>query len=159
MAITKLPVNFQDDIIDTAINDKRRYRLEENADGTISLEDVTTYKVVGSYYGMEQTNATNGTVNQLIDKTEAVEAAVENANNKDFFLTNQLVIAFENNVAVINDARITQDSLADVYFTQDTYNVAENAVISVETFSGYVKLTAGRTPEGIVRATIHIRVV
>lgn len=159
MAIQKLPTNFVDDVIDATVNDKRRYRMEENPDGTISLEDVTTYKRLGTYFGMDQTNNTNGTVNQLIDKTESMEATVGNVNNKDFILTNQSVVPFENNVAIISDSRITQDSLADVYFTQDTFNTAESAVISVETFLGYVKLTAGRTPDGIVRATIHIRVV
>lgn len=81
MAITKLPVNFQDDIIDTTINDKRRYRLEENTDGTTSLEDATTYEQVGSYFGAEQINATNGAVNELIDKTSNIDNTADSQKN------------------------------------------------------------------------------
>lgn len=173
MAITKLPVNFKDDIIDTTVNNKRRYRLEENTDGTTSLEDVTTYEQTGSYFGAEQINATNGTVNELIDKTANFEngtvpvknaekanmaTAAESVNN-DFILINQQVLAFVNKIYSIQDERITENSLADVYFTSDSINIAENAVISVETYNGEVELTAGREPEGIIRASIHIRVV
>lgn len=155
MAIAKLPVNFKDDIINTSINDKRRYNIEDNSDGTKSLEDVTDYEQVGSNFGAEQINQTNGTVNKLIESVENIENDVE----KDFILLNQGTLQFTNNVAVIQDTRITEDSLADVYFTADSANAAESAVISVETFAGNVKLTAGRTPEDVIRATIHIRVV
>lgn len=159
MAIAKLPVNFKDDIIDTTVNTKRRYRMEENSDGTTSLEDVTTYEQTGSYFGATQINQMNGAVNELIDALENVEENVVNFGGKDFILINQETLQFSNNVAVIQDKRITESSLADVYFTQDTFNTAESAVITVETFAGNVKLTAGRTPENVIRATIHIRVV
>ena len=36
-----LPTNFKDDILDTSVNTRRRYRMYENTDGTIELEDVT----------------------------------------------------------------------------------------------------------------------
>lgn len=173
MAITKLPVNFQDDIIDTTINDKRRYRLEENADGTTSLEDVTTYEQVGSYFGAEQINATNGAVNELIDKTTNFEngtASVKNAETanratvaesveNDFILVDQQALIFANKICSIQNEKITANSLADVYFTADSINIAENAVISAETYDGKLELVAGREPEGTIRATIHIRVV
>lgn len=159
MAIEKLPVNFKDDIIDMSINDKRRYSIEDNPDGTKSLEDVTIYTQIGSYFGAKQMNATNGAVNELIDAIEKVENDVTSFGGKDFILINQEALQFSDNVAVIQDRRITESSLADVYFTQDTFNTAESAVIAVETFAGSVKLTAGRTPEDAIRATIHIRVV
>lgn len=159
MAITKLPVNFKDDVIDTSVSDKRRYNEITNSDGTISLEDVTTYSQIGSDFGAEQVNQTNGAVNALIEGITEVESSVNEVKERDFILTNQSVISFVDNVATINDARITQDSIADVYFTQDTYNAAESAVITVETYAGKVKLTAGRTPEDIIKATILIRVV
>ena len=173
MAITKLPVNFQDDIIDTTINDKRRYRLEENTDGTTSLEDVTTYEQTGSYFGAEQINATNGALNELIDKTANFEngtTSVKNAETanratvaesveNDFILVNQQALVFANKICSIRNERITAGSLADVYFTSDSINIAENAVISVETYNGELELVAGREPEGNIRATIRVRVV
>lgn len=149
MAIEKLPVNFVDDIINTDISDKRRYNLINNPDGTISLEDVTTYRVLGSEFGMEQVNQTNGTVNELIDLSNSI----------DFVLINQQPLNFVQNVATIQDARITADSLADVYFTSDTIDIAQAAGIEVDTLKGGVSLRALRTPMGQIRATITIKVV
>lgn len=155
MAITKLKTNFQDDIINTEVTDKRRYNLINNTDGTISLEDVTTYEQIGSNYGALEINTANGTVNQLIDKVESAESKI----NSVFFLTNQSVLNFTGNTCSISDSRITADSLADVYFTSDTALTAEKAVIDVETYAGRVDLTAGRTPDGTIKASIVIRVV
>lgn len=174
--IEKLPTNFQDDILDTSMSNKRRYQIIENSDGTISLEDVSTYVKVGSEFGMEEVNATNGAVNALIDNTSNIDntpddqksvlfaknaekaTVAENVDN-DFILINQQVLTFANKICTIKDDRITANSLADVYFTADSINVAENAVISVETYSGEIELIAGREPEGTIRASIHIRVV
>lgn len=168
MAIANLPVNFKDDIIDTSINNKRRYNIEDNSDGTKSLEDVTAYEQVGSYFGAEQINQTNGTVNKLIELSQENKMAVDNiqkemgktlSTDKDFILINQSIISFTDNEAIISDNRITEYSLADVYFTKDTFDTAEKALITVETYDKKVILSAGRTPEGAIKATIHIRVV
>lgn len=155
MAITKLKTNFQDDIINTLVNEKRRFNLINNSDGTISLEDVTTYEQIGSNYGALEINAANDTVNQLIDKAEKTDIAL----NAVFVLANQELLTFTGNVCTISDSRITSDSLADVYFTSDTALTAEKAVIDVETFAGRIELTAGRTPDGIIKASIVIRKV
>lgn len=120
-----------------------------NPDGTISLEDVTTYIQVGSEFGAEQVNQTNQAVNDLIDLSKSI----------DFVLTNKLPLNFVQNVATIEDPRITADSLADVYFTSDTIDNARAAGIEVETENGKVSLTALRTPMGTIRATITIKVV
>lgn len=227
MAITKLRTNFQDDIINTEITDKRRYNLIQNADGTVSFEDVTTYDQVGSIYGAEEINTTNKTVNQLLDATSHVDntsdsekrvlyaeesgtseyasesghaSTADNATNantseeslsskklttarkinnvyfdgtKDitieddsklplndyFVLTNEEELSFVNKVCTITDEKITEHSLADVYFTSDTILEAEKAVIGVESYNGFLQLTAGRTPEGTIKASITIRVV
>lgn len=198
MAITKLPVDFKDDIINTEINDKRRYNLVENTDGTVSLEDMTTYEQVGNDYGQAQINALNGTVNEVIDAVEAAQDDIKNIENgstvaeaanklatarkingvdfdgtqditvhdatklskdEDFILLNQGELAFSEMTATIEDARITEGSLADVYFTADTIAYAEEAGISVEAISGAVVLTAVNAPTGTIKATIHIRVV
>ena len=149
MAIEKLPVDFVDDIINTDTSDKRRYNLINNSDGTVSLEDVTTYRVIGSEFGAEQVNQTNGTVNELIELSKSI----------DFVLINQQPLNFIQNVATIQDARITADSLADVYFTSDTIDIAQAAGIEVDTLKGGVSLRALRTPVGQIRATITIKVV
>lgn len=159
MAITKLPVNFKDDVIDTSVSDKRRYNLITNSDGTTSLEDVTTYEQIGSNFGAEQVNQTNGAVNELIDTMDEVVEKVQKSVDSNFVLKNQAVLTFTNKICSISDERITPDSLADVYFTSDTRLNAEKAVIDVETYAGRIELTAEREPEGEIKASIVIRVV
>ena len=43
MAKQTLPVNFKDDILNSSMGGKRRYNLIQNSNGTVSLEDVTSY--------------------------------------------------------------------------------------------------------------------
>lgn len=155
MDIAKLKTNFQDDIINTEVTDKRRYELINNSDGTVSFDDKTTYTQIGSNYGAKEINETNDTINQLIDANEKAEQSAESV----FVLRNQSLLTFVGTTCTISDDRITADSLADVYFTSDTALNAEKAVIDVETYSGRVDLNAGRTPEGDIRASIVIRVV
>ena len=63
-----LPTNFKDDILDTSVNTRRRYRIYENTDGTIELEDVTEYSQVGDEFSAGQINATNTEVNKKFEK-------------------------------------------------------------------------------------------
>ena len=93
------------------------------------------------------------------DKSKLDGIASGAEKNADFILVNQQELTFTNNVATISDERITANSLADVYFTSDTIDIAEDADISVETNTGNVVLTAATEPTGTIKATIRIRVV
>ena len=73
MAKSTVPVNFKDDIMNSAMGGKRRYRMINNSDGTISLEDVTTYDQVGSTFGAAQMNATNKAVNAAADASKIID--------------------------------------------------------------------------------------
>lgn len=73
MAKATLPVNFKDDILNSSMGGKRRYNLIQNSDGTVSLEDVTTYTRMGSDFGAAQMNQTNQAVNQSCDKANVIE--------------------------------------------------------------------------------------
>lgn len=79
--------------------------------------------------------------------------------SKSFILRSKQALTFTNKVCTISDNRITADSLAEVVFTSNCIDNARNAVISVETSAGAVTITAGRTPQGTLTATIFIRVV
>lgn len=151
MPIKKLPVGFKDDILDISVNEERRYNIIDNADGTKTLEDATRYLQIGSLFGAKEINETNAAVNQLIDEAITGE--------KDFILINQETLNFIDKSCILYDNRITEDSLADVYFTSTSVDSAERAVITVDTHNGDVTLTSARIPEGVIRATIHIRVV
>lgn len=54
-----LKTTYQDDVLDTSVNEKRKYNMIQNADGTVSFEDVTTYSQVGDSFGAADINATN----------------------------------------------------------------------------------------------------
>lgn len=51
---------YKDDILDTSVNTRRKYNMIENADGTVSLEDATTYLQVGDDFGAADVNEIQG---------------------------------------------------------------------------------------------------
>lgn len=63
MPKSTLPTNFKDDVLASSMGGKRRYRLIHNSDGTVSLEDATTYTQIGSNFGAAQVNNANAAVN------------------------------------------------------------------------------------------------
>lgn len=191
MAITKLSTSFKDDIINTAVNAHRKYKMTAvsgEAD-TYTLEDTTTYIQVGDDYDADVVNNTNATVNALIDLAEgnaddvagmldgtvpiaratsatsattattATSATTAGSADNDFILCDQRNLTFANGFCQLNDARITANSLADVYFTTATIATAEQADITVECFASNVKLFCANEPTGTITATIRIRVV
>lgn len=74
MAKQELQVDFKDDVLQAAMAGKRKYRVIQNEDGTISLEDVTEYSQVGSNFGASQMNATNMAVNESLDKNKVIDS-------------------------------------------------------------------------------------
>lgn len=74
MAKKTLPVDYLDDVLNSSMGGKRRYRKVEYDDGTFSLVDVTDYDQVGSDFGARNINATNQAVNESFDKNKIVES-------------------------------------------------------------------------------------
>ena len=68
MSIPNLPTDFKDDILNTGVNQKRKYQIIYNNDGTVSFEDVTAYSQTGSDFGSSEVNATNGAINNIYDE-------------------------------------------------------------------------------------------
>ena len=60
-----LKTNYVDDVLDTSVNEKRKYRMIQNADGTVSFDDVTTYTQNGDSFGAKDVNDTNTAVNEI----------------------------------------------------------------------------------------------
>ena len=60
-----LKTDFKDDVLNTEVNDKRRYRMIQNSDGTVSFEDVTDYLTVGDDFGSAEVNEITGAINGL----------------------------------------------------------------------------------------------
>lgn len=59
-----LSTNFKDDILADS-NDRRKYTQINNSDGTISLQDSTAYKQVGSQYGAKEVNEEREAINNV----------------------------------------------------------------------------------------------
>lgn len=85
------------------------------------------------------------------------KALVTDYVEKDFVLPKQ-VLVFSGNICMIEDPRITEDTLVDVYFTSETMNAASKANIYVDSYDGYIQLTAEITPTETIEAIIRVRV-
>lgn len=71
-----LKTDYKDDVLDTSANEKRRYKLIQNDDGTVSLEDVTTYLQTGDSFGAKDINETNKKVNATNNNLTKVNVSV-----------------------------------------------------------------------------------
>lgn len=103
-------------------------------------------------------NATTATnANRAITATTATTADTAGSSADDFIVATKQHLIFVNKECTISDDRITEDSLAEVYFTPETVGIARKAVPSVETSNGSVTITVGRNPSASLYATIRIR--
>lgn len=103
MAKTTLPTNYVDDVLNGAMDGKRRYREIPNADGTFSLEDATTYDQVGSNFGASQVNLMNDNINQSFDANKMLKTMDEvNAVTQEGYGVDALVVKELNNSLVAN---------------------------------------------------------
>lgn len=98
----------------------------------------------------EYKSSADKTVN---DSTELVNDYVD----KDFVIEKQ-VLTFTDNICKINNEKITANTLVDVYFTAETIETASKAEIYVDSYNGYIQLTANVTPTGSIEAIMRVRV-
>lgn len=59
-----LKTNYKDDVLDTSKNEKRKFRMIQNDDGTVSFEDATEYTQQGDAFSAADINATNAKINE-----------------------------------------------------------------------------------------------
>lgn len=52
-----LKTDYKDDVLDTEVNELRKYQMIQNEDGTVSFVDVTEYLQVGDSFGSADVNA------------------------------------------------------------------------------------------------------
>lgn len=67
--MVNLKTNYQDDVLDSAMNGKRRYNLINNPDGTVSFEDVTDYTQIGDDFSAKDLNGIAEEVNDKLNKS------------------------------------------------------------------------------------------
>lgn len=127
MAKTTLPTNYVDDVLNGAMDGKRRYREIPNADGTISLEDATTYDQIGNNFGASQLNLMNDNINQSFDankmlKTmDEVNAVTQEGYGVDALVVKELNNSLENNLCFLYEPPM-QNGGQGIY----NFNIPEN---------------------------------
>ena len=63
--MANLKTNYKDDVLNTEVNERRKYQMIQNDDGTVSFVDVTDYSQVGDSFGALDINATNEKCNEI----------------------------------------------------------------------------------------------
>lgn len=58
-----LRTDYKDDILDISKNEKRKYNMIPNSDGTVSFDDVTEYSQKGDSFGAGDVNSITQRVN------------------------------------------------------------------------------------------------
>ncbi len=121
MAKNVLPVNFQDDILNSSMGGKRRYNVINNPDGTISLEDVTEYDQVGSDFGQAQINATNMAVNESADKNKILDSSSAiSVNTQSGYMAGALAV--KELITILNNKAEATHTHDGRYYTETEIN-------------------------------------
>lgn len=85
-----LSTNFKDDILADS-NDRRKYTQINNSDGTISLQDSTAYKQVGSQYGAKEVNEEREAINNIYANKLVTLDEIDLVTEPGFFVDAQAV--------------------------------------------------------------------
>lgn len=92
------------------------------------------------------------------DYKNTAQSLIENYVYNDYTsaVTN---LTFIDKVCEVTDAKVTANSLIDVYFTVDTIQEAEGCKIVVDSEAGKIKLTAEKQPSKTIKAVFRVRVI
>lgn len=90
--MAELSLDFKNEIINETINEKRRYVMTENEDGTVSFTDVTSYSQTGTKYGAEEVIEEREAINQNTNVIggDAYDSSKSYAAGDCFIYNNQL---------------------------------------------------------------------
>lgn len=101
MAWTNLPTDYKDAIW----NGNRKYKMINNADGTVSFEDVTEYsQKENSFFGADEANAMNAGMNELAANMESVAENAQTAKTSAETATAKATAAANSQTAAANSA-------------------------------------------------------
>lgn len=118
MAFEMLKTDYKDDILNTSVNQLRRYTIVNNADGTISLIDSTAYSTVGTFIGAKDINLICKNMNTIMGyiETSSGDLAQE---FQEYFAEQKGI--FEDNVeAYMQDFQSNSESQFTVWYDANT---------------------------------------
>lgn len=150
MAKNVLPVDFQDDILTEDMDGRRRYQMITNADGTLSLVDVTEYTQVGSNFGQAQINATNEAVNESADKNKIIDTKADlMANTQAGMIAGALAVKAAVSELTEKSGEYTYSGILGKYYSNYGYcfvpfpNNGETITLkAVKTWDNFTEVTA-----------------
>ena len=79
-----LKTDYKNYIPSAAMNGRRRYRMINNDDGTVSFEDETEYSQVGDPFGAAVINETNRNVNEILQRSSFPFSYCDSGNIDDY---------------------------------------------------------------------------
>lgn len=107
-------------------------------------------------------NELNDNVQDYKDESQDIlneaEELVQNFVYNDYVIPEQTLI-FVDRVCTLNDSKVTENSLIDVYFTADTIEEAEVCQIYVDSVNGAIVLTAAAQPSNTIKALFRVRLL
>lgn len=74
-----LKTDYKDDVLDASVNTKRKWIITENGDGTVTIEDATTYSQTGDIFGSADLNAITLAVNECFRSVSNGKALIASA--------------------------------------------------------------------------------
>lgn len=95
---------------------------------------------------------------EVLTVSNATNQMVEDFTDS-YYYTSEKYLVFTNKVCEIADAKVTANSLIDVYFTADTIEEAERCQIYVDSAAGKIVLTAAIQPEEVIKAVFSVRII
>lgn len=123
-----LKTNYKDDVLDTSKNEKRKFRMIQNDDGTVSFDDATEYTQQGDAFGAADINATNAKINeqnQSLTYITSQDVVVGTLNGKDLHRRTYNLVKTDNLQSVIIDTSI---KAGDVDYVLNIYGTFRNSL-------------------------------
>lgn len=127
-----LKTNYKDDVLDTSKNEKRKFRMIQNDDGTVSFEDASEYTQEGDSFGSADINATNGKVNEINESLKQESKKVGTLTSLTTTIKTSIVNAINSLVARI-------DILENVNSCDALFSVGAHGALAT---SAYYTLTS-----------------
>ena len=151
---------LKDDVLDTSVNESRKYTMITNSDGTVSFIDVTSYSTNGSSFTMGSINVQNSAINDMDDDStslaEIVDEYISTIADKLTELGVSTLVTDTVDTFVSNI-----ETVSDTYYANGVSAVQVGTAVASNVLSGYTftnssgtGLSGTMTDRGAVSVTI-----
>ena len=124
-----LKTDYQD-----AMYAKRKFRMENNGDGTVSLSDATSYTQEGTPFGANDVNAITRSVNALYQETIVTIPANAWSASAPYSQKVAVPTVKATDAVAMGKAHTKESSVSDI----ETYDEMAGLITSAEVTDGYV---------------------